>query len=197
MRKAVLAVWLLLPIGAFAYHEGPGQDLQALEEADAVLERAHALARAERYPEAVKLFEEALRLLPAERTGEARRVRLACAEARMLASELPRARADLERLVEELQADPAADGDLLAEARRALAGAHYYMTWLMRLEGLPRERWEPEIEAARQIYRLLAEEAQARGDETRAAGRLGDLEAAVRLARMDLQELQGLPLPSQ
>ena len=38
------------------------------------------------------------------------------------------------------------------------------MTWLLRLEGQPAEIWEPEIEVARQNYRLLAEQAAARGD---------------------------------
>ena len=39
------------------------------------------------------------------------------------------------------------------------------ITWLMRLEGHSREEWEPEIEAARQTYRLLAERADASGDQ--------------------------------
>ena len=49
---------------------------------------------------------------------------------------------------------------LLADARGALANAQYYTTWLMRLEGLPREEWQPEIEASRQNYKLLAERAE-------------------------------------
>ena len=35
------------------------------------------------------------------------------------------------------------------------------------------------------------------GDETSTKKNQEDLEAAIRLARMDLSELQGLPLPSQ
>jgi hypothetical protein len=67
----------------------------------------------------------------------------------------------------------------------------------MRLEGLGRDEWEPEAEAARQTYKLLAEDAARRGDPAAAARHREDLEASVRLARMDLSELQGLPLPSQ
>jgi hypothetical protein len=67
----------------------------------------------------------------------------------------------------------------------------------MRLEGYQREDWEPEIEAARQNFSLLAEQAEAGGDAAGARRHEEDLESAVRLARMDLAELQGLPLPSQ
>ena len=125
-----------------------------------------------------------------------RRVRLERAKAQMLARQLPAAHADLKALVEELK-DGGTDGVLLTEAREALANSQYYMTWLMRLEGQPRDLWEPEIESARQTYRLLAERASAQGDDTAAKKNREDLEASVRLARMDLGEFQGLPLPSQ
>jgi hypothetical protein len=67
----------------------------------------------------------------------------------------------------------------------------------MRLEGEPRTAWEPEIEASRQHYRLLSEEARAANDSEALERHQADLEAAIRLARMDLSELQALPLPSQ
>ena len=53
------------------------------------------------------------------------------------------------------------------------------------------------MESARQAYKLLAEEAEKRGDAAAAKKHREDLEASIRLARMDLSELQGLPLPSQ
>lgn len=197
MRTILLAIWILLPIGAWAYHEGPGQDLVALDSADAKLAAAHEHALAGKWSLSVKAYEEALRALPKDRLAEARRARLELNKARMQDSKLPEAHADLRAMVEELQNDPTADPKVLAGARSAHANAQYYMTWLMRLEGLPREQWEPEVEAARQTYRLLAEEAVAGGD-TEAAGRhRADLESAVRLARMELKDLQGLPLPSQ
>jgi len=99
--------------------------------------------------------------------------------------------------VQQLDADPSADPGMLAESRSALANAQYYQTWLMRLEGHPREDWEPEIEAARQNFSLLAEQAEAKGDAAGATMHEKDLESVIRLARMDLTELQGLPLPSQ
>ena len=71
------------------------------------------------------------------------------------------------------------------------------MTWLMRLEGQPRDTWEPEVESARQTYRLLAEQSQKRGDAAAFEKNREDLESAIRLARLDLSALQGLPLPNQ
>ena len=71
------------------------------------------------------------------------------------------------------------------------------MTWLMRLEGLGQDEWEPEVESARQTFKMLAEAAEKRGDAAAAAKFREDLESSVRLARMDLSELQGLNLPKQ
>ena len=97
----------------------------------------------------------------------------------------------------ELSGDTAADPKLLDEARGALANAQYYTTWLMRLEGRSREEWEPEIEASRQNYKLLAEKSAGSTGVQAASPARENLESAIRLARMDLTELQGLPLPSQ
>jgi hypothetical protein len=197
MRILVLAAWVLLLPVALAYHLGPGQAQKALDAAAARLAEADRLAAANDHAAAVERYDEALKLLPAERTTEARKIRLERAKAMMLAKKLPEAHADLKALVDELQEDPAADPRMLTEARSVLANSQYYMTWLMRLEGLGRDVWEPEVESARQIYKLLAEQAEQRGDTAAAQTHKEDLESSVRLARMDLSELQGLPLPSQ
>ena len=197
MRRYVLTLWLLLPIGGWAFHEGPGQDLATLDETDAVLRDANALAASEDWAEAVVRYEDALKLLPVDRVAEARTVRLELNKARMQAAGLPQAHADLRALVDEMERDATADAEVRAGARAALASAQYYMTWLMRLEGMPREKWEPEIEASRQNYRLLAERAVAAGRAGEAEQHRTDLESAVRLARLEIKDLQGLPLPSQ
>ena len=100
---------------------------------------------------------------------------------------------ELENLVDQLADRPA----LLAEARAAWANAQHYMTWRLRLEGAGEAEWMPVSEGARQTYRRLAEEAEARGDADLARLRREDLDTTIRLARMSLDELQGLPLPSQ
>lgn len=199
MRNVLLVSWLLLPIGAWAYHEGPGQDRVALDEADAVIVAAHAATAKGEWKEAVRKYEEALGKLPVKQEGAVskttvHRLQLELNKARMQASGLPDARAELDDLVEQMEAEPDADKALLAEARQALARSQFFMTWLMRLEGRDRKEWEPEIEAARQNWRLLAEQA---GNETVAAEHRKDLESAIKLSRLEIEDLQGLPLPGE
>lgn len=197
MRILILAAWLLLLPVAMAYHYGPGQMQQKLDVTAKKLAEAQRLADAKDCAAAADAFGDALKLLPDGHTEQARKIRLQRAKAQMLAKQLPEAHADLTALVDDLSNDSAADPQLLAEARSVLANSQYYLTWLMRLEGLSRDIWEPEIESARQIFRHLAEQAQTRGDTATAKTHGEDLESAIRLARMDLSELQGLPLPSQ
>jgi hypothetical protein len=211
MRKLLVFAWLLIPVAAAAYHYGPGQaDLAAdraaaaarrggdlAREAAAIQERDGDLAAKGTWFRAEEAFAEALELLPQDRVSEGHALRLERAKAQMMVSRLPEARRDLEGLVDELAGDPTADRALLADARATLANAQYYTTWLMRLEGLPREEWEREIDASRQTFKLLAEQAESAGDSVSAERAKQDLESSIRLARMDLEELQGLPLPSQ
>jgi hypothetical protein len=197
MRVLLVVGWLLIPVAVGLWHYGPGQEQVRLDGVAEVLARADQCALDQRWAEAVNEYDEALRLLPADRVQEQRRIRLEKCKAQMLASQLPDAHAELRTLVEELQGDPATPADLLAEARSTQAQSQYYMTWLMRLEGQPRELWEPEIEAARQTYRLLEEQAESCCDTAAARKNQEDLESSIRLARLDLSEFQGLPIPSQ
>lgn len=210
MRKLVLFLWLLLPVGAAAYHYGPGQEHLRTDQAAAAAARARAAAELARevqaaegdlparkhWAEAEEAFTVALAALPGEKIEPGRRLRIERAAAMMQISKLPDARRELLGLVDELEADPAVDAELLADARSTLGNAQYYTTWLLRLEGEPRDVWEPEIEAARQNYKLVAARAEQSGDTDRARVEGENLEAALRLARMELTELQGLPLPS-
>ena len=197
LRIMLLTGWVLVGLGGVVYHLSAGPEQKALDEVSGHVKAAEKAAAGEDYAAAAAEYEAALKDLPAGRTAEGRKIRLERAKAQMLARQLPEAHADLKGLVDELTADPAADPKLVTEARSTLANSQYYVTWLMRLEGMPPAEWEPEIEASRQGYRLLAEQAGQKGDAAAAKKHREDLEAAVRLARMDLSELQGLPLPSQ
>jgi hypothetical protein len=198
MRNILLVTWLALPIGAWAYHEGPGQDRQLLEQADATIVAAHEDAAAGRWRDAVRGYEEALKSLPknpdALDRSVGQRLQLELAKARMQASGLGEARMELETLVDQLSGEAKADPALVRDARQALARAQFFTTWLMRLEGQPRDAWEPEIEAARQNWRWLAEQAK---DGQEVLAHQADLEAAIRLERLQIEDLQGLPLPGE
>lgn len=210
MRKLALLLWLLLPVGAAAYHYGPGQEhLRTDASADAAASAREAARTARElqaaegdaaakshWAQAEAAYTEALNALPGGHVEQGRRLRLERAMAMMQVSKLPDARRELLGLVDELEADPTVDPDLLADARTTLGNAQYYTTWLLRLEGEPRDVWEPEIEAARQNYKLVAARAEQAGQADRARSEGENLEAALKLARMELTELQGLPLPS-
>jgi hypothetical protein len=197
MRTLALFGWLMVPVLFGAYHYGPGQEKLRLDDTARVLAEADRLAAGEQWQAAAAKYEEALAMLPEGRAGDARRIRLQRAKVQMLGRQLPEANAALRELVDQLQDDKAADPELRDEARETLANAQYYMTWLMRLEGLGADEWEPEIESARQTYRLLAEQAEAAGDRESARKHREDLESAIRLARLDVGELQGLDIPAQ
>jgi predicted negative regulator of RcsB-dependent stress response len=197
MRVLFVLGWLMVPVGVAAYHYGPGQERLRSDSAAQALSAADRYAQDKEWSHAVEKYDEAWKMLPAGKTSEARRIRLERAKAQMMAQKLPEANADLESLLAEVEKDTNADPKLLADTRRALANSQYYMTWLLRLEGQARSLWEPQIESARQIYHLLAEQAEQAGDTKFARQDREDLEAAVRLARMDLSELQALSLPSQ
>jgi hypothetical protein len=193
----MLLGWLIVPVILGAYHYGPGQEKLRLDDAASLLARADQLAASQRWEAASETYEKALSQLPAGHLDEARRIKLQRAKVQMFARQLPEANMELEQLVDELEGDKTADPKLVDEAREALANSQYYMTWLMRLEGRLPEEWEPVAEGSRQTYRLLAEADEARGDSKAAREHREDLESVIRLARMDLDDLQGLDIPSQ
>jgi len=197
MRTLVLLGWFMVPVVFGAYHYGPGQEKLRLDDVSRVLAEADRLAAGEQWQAASSKYEEVLAMLPEGRLDESRRIRLQRAKVQMFANQLPDANAALQELVDQVSDDKAADPKLRDQAHEALANAQYYMTWLRRLEGLGPEEWEPEIESARQTYRLLAEQDEAKGDHQSARKHREDLESVIRLARMDLGELQGLDIPKQ
>ena len=144
MRNILLVGWLLLPIGAWAYHEGPGQDRIALEETDSVILAAQKAVEEGEWKLAVSEYEAALSKLPknpdAYDIKVVQRLQIELNKARMQASGLPEARDELETLVEQMQQSEDTDPVLMRDARQALANAQFYKTWLMRLEGLDSTR---------------------------------------------------------
>lgn len=197
MRRVLLIGWVvLLPLGGL-YHLLAGPKYQELDKIGGALAEARMLVSDSKWGAAVARYEQALETLPAEMTTESRRIRLEMAQAKMNASRLPEAHSDLKGLLDELIQDESQDPKLEKQVRESLAGSQSYMTWLMRLEGAATAEWEPEIESARQNFRMLAEEAETAGESDRARRQRENLEATIRLARLDLTDLQGLPLPNQ
>ena len=197
MRRSFILLWLLVPLAAAAYHYGPGQDKLRADEVAGHIARAKAHLEAKEFSEAVTAFDQAISEMPPGKTQAIPRLRLEKAKAQMQCSGLPQAHKDLVSLLDDLGKSAAAAPELVAETKSTLANAQYYMTWLLRLEGHAKEIWEPVIESSRQNYRAAAEFAAKAGQPGAAGKARENLEAAIKLARVDLGELQGLPLPSQ
>lgn len=197
MRSLLIVAWLFLGLGLAIFHFGPGQHQVEIDRVAAVLNKARSNVDAGQYASAVNGFDEVLTSMPPEKVTESRAINLEKAKAQMMAAQLPESRQLLEGLLAEVTADETVDVRFESEVRAALASSQYYMTWLMRLEGLPEEQWKPEIEAARQHYTQLTKIADQVNDADLETRSHEDLESAIRLARMDISELQGLPLPNQ
>ncbi|HIF01450.1 MAG: hypothetical protein ABGZ23_23495 [Fuerstiella sp.] len=202
MRRVLLIGWvMLLPLGGL-YHLVAGPEHQDMDNIGKALAEAREMVGAEKFSAAVAQFEEALKALPVELVDDSRSIRLEMAQAKMNAARLPESNSDLKTLLDEMLADEnrsdeGSDVQFEQAVRESLANSQFYMTWLMRLEGLSVTEWEPEIESARQNYRMLAENAERAGQSERAQKQRENLEATIRLARLDLTDLQGLPLPNQ
>ncbi len=197
MKAALISIWLCIGLAGLIFHYGPGQELKKFDAANHQLGEARRLVELEDWGGAIQSYENAIAELPEASEDLVMQLRLEKAKAYLMNEQLPEARLGLESLLDELEQSGQSDSDLGANTRLALAKSQYYVTWLMRLEGLPQTEWEPEIEACRQNYRLLAERALETGDSTEQGLRLEDVESAVRLARIDLSELQALPLPCE
>jgi hypothetical protein len=197
MRILLIIAWLFVGLGAVIYHYGPGQEKLEMDRIDSVLEQARSNVSLEKWSDAIPLFDKVMSELPIEKQELAYRVQLEKAKAQMLSAKLPEARRSLETLLTEIRDSENPNENLIVETQNALANAQYYRTWLMRREGLSEEVWGPEIESARQHYTQIHEKSLAAGDADLAKKAAEDLESAVRLARMDLDDLQGLPLPNQ
>ena len=114
----------------------------------------------------------------------------------MFASQLPEANAALDELVDQMQDDKTADPALRDEAREALAN----VAVLHDLADAARGAWRRRVGARdrRAPARPTAcspSRPKSAGDQTAAKRHREDLESAIRLARLDVGELQGLDHP--
>lgn len=179
----------MIPLGLAAYHYGPGQKRLELDHAGDALAKARKAVADEDWDTAIESYQDALGKLPKEKHETSIRIQIEIAKAKIQNAGLPEAREDLAELVANLNTDDTVSPELKGEALSALANSRYYMTYLMKLEGRPESDWVPEIDAARQEYKYLAE------ISTKKEKHLNDLEAAIRLARAEPKDLYGLPIP--
>ena len=197
MRVILVIAWLFVALAGVIFHLGPGREQAKLDHLNVTLRNAQKCVDAKQWTQAIAQFDLALAEMPADKKQEARQIVLEKAKAQMMDKKLPEARQTLEQVLTDVRSDATCPKTFVVEVESALASSQYYMTWLMRLEGMPKEEWLPEIESSRQHYAQVGQLGKDLGDSALVQRSQEDLEASIRLARMDLNELQGLPLPSQ
>ena len=199
MKKNLLIfLWALAPVALLAFHFGPGQAGLAREEAKTSIKAALDFEAGEQWQQAIDSYNDALAALPDSETAKRHQLQLARANARIYVGELPEAMLSMEHLLDETA--KGSDSELESKVRSSLASAQYYTGWLMRLELAEKEEWKEPLEKARQNFRLLAEQTAktaATASENHQKNHQKNLEAVVRLARMDLSDVQALPLPKK
>lgn len=195
MRRFLTILWLLVPIAIIAWHYGPGQNAMSRDRAAQFISDARMAESKSEWKNARELYRLAIMNVPDGDTDLRLALNLSHAKTRMYTGELPEAMEQVDGLLDE-SLRTTQNRALQDEIRSTSGLMHYYVAWLMRLEGAETEEWTEQTETARQHFRLLAEQAGPANDGS-AEPYEKNLEAVIRLARMDLSELKGLPLPSE
>jgi hypothetical protein len=195
MKRSLLVVWILFPIGVAAWHFGAGETHLARDRADNCVRQAEAAESAQQWGSAARFYQSAREALPEDDPGRDA-IEMAEARTRINAGEMIEGQEQIERLLTKLEGDSQASRPLIDQATDELARSSYYAAWIMRLEGAAPDEWKPEAERARQQFRLLAERAE-NGKSPDAELFKRNLEATIRLEQMDMSALLAKPLPKK
>lgn len=220
MRKLLVLLWLLAPVGLIYFHYGPGQRLLAYDRAARFVRQAETLeviankhSSPENWQSVVEAYQQAGKIIGEEEGLIARRIRLNTANAMMYQGQLYEAMQELDVLLEEAVKDNLPE-TYAGQVRETLARCQFGAAWVMRLEGAETKSWTAQAEKARQNFRLLAEESlkksagtHAQGERQTSSGAAPEgavaidhqknLEATVRMEQLDASTIKGLPLPKE
>lgn len=192
MRKICLFIWCVLPIAWACYYYGPGQEHLKRDNAAELMQQARVEEKNGNWDKARQLYDDAVKMLPEENSDHEKvTLRLAKLRTFLNSSEAVKATEEAEALMLDVETGKLkVSSKYKNDIRASLAHAEYYTAWHMRLEGSPRVKWMKELETARQNFRVLAEQ---QGDKSLKT----NLEAAILLARMDLNKLKTIPIPDK
>lgn len=194
MKRLLISLWLLLPVLLLLVHLTNGKRLLERDRIQSVIREARAAGHRADHAKAADLFAEAAEALRAEAPDTALRLDLHKARAEARQGKLGTASGSLDRIL----ADPAYQQQSAAfrqDVHEAAGGVRYYAAWRMRLDNAPRRDWMAQADLARRHFRLLAESRLGKAPQSFTTGQMENLEAAIRLQRMGLEELKAKPLP--
>lgn len=163
MKKWLVLVWLLIPVGLVSYHFGPGQEALAWREADEHRNEALDLERGGNWEQAVDAYQQSLNSLPAfddrDRASVLSRdqLRLAQIRTRFQLGKLEETIANLRSFADEVEVTHGPASSIALESRELLGRVHFQAMIALRLESAEEAVWKKQWELARQNYRFLAE----------------------------------------
>jgi hypothetical protein len=160
MKKALVLLWMLFPVGVAAYHFNAGSRQMARERAHAKLLEVQRLAQAEEpdWDGIIRGYHEVTAELPPDEDPLVfYQIRLAVCEARLEMLDLATAIQDLTGLLQETATVYGENAPITRGAREQLGKAHYHATWVLKTSGAAEDQWRPFAERARQLFRYLAE----------------------------------------
>ena len=190
--KLFVAAWLVAPVVLLGLHFGPGRRTLAADRANgAVADAKAAETDGDWSTAAANAWRAAAEAVDPAGVDQRVRLSLKYQMAHVHTGELPHALEDTAALLTQARQWNVSP-EVEREVRADLGATHYWAAWLMRLAGAAAGEWEPVADQARQHFRFLAETEPAGKDEQKK-----NLESTIRLIRMDLSELQGLPLPKE
>lgn len=193
-RRLLWCLWAILPIAVAALHFGPGQRLLARDRASRELSAGFAAMEDENWPEATLRLAAARAMLGEDELEARSQLELVEVLSRIEAGEFIEAATQIDEALRRELSSGARRDAVVRKFRSADGEAGYYAAWVMRLEGASEDEWRAESERARQQFRHLTETASD-DSERRIANE--NLEAVIRLERMDLSELRAMPLPKK
>ncbi|HYW80270.1 MAG TPA: hypothetical protein VE890_11865 [Thermoguttaceae bacterium] len=160
IRKTLILLWMLFPVGVAAYHVNQGPKQMAREDAYLRLLEIRRLQQQDEppWPEIIDAYHELSAALPADEDPMVLyEIRLAVCKARLELLDLEQAIEDLTRLLQESATVFGENATLTRGVREQLGKAHYYATWVLKTNGADETEWRPFAERARQLFRYLAE----------------------------------------
>jgi hypothetical protein len=221
MKKHLILIWLLCPIAFLYFHFTLGVRCNFENEVNQKLQACEEYETQNRWDEAIKKYDDVLLLISnfiqdeKKKSEEKKKTVFTenekeISRAKRLEIQVMLARAKALTNAKQISESANILGDILSyfnskgvddsltdEVRNNLAICQYYIAWHMRLEGMLRSDWFPELESSRQIFKYLAEKKRDSEDSELSLDFQKNLEAVIRMERMDLPTLRKMKLPKK
>jgi hypothetical protein len=163
IKKWLILVWLLIPVGLLSYHYGPGRQALAWQEAAAIRAQATAAEKEGHWEQAVTNYGQALGAVPTSEVDDSDealardQLRLAQIRSKFQLGDLAETISDLEQFVKQVETTHGLESPVTFDARDMLGRVHYQAMVALRLESAEKQVWMRHWELSRQSFRFLAE----------------------------------------